>query len=318
MSRQPSRAPQGSSQSSKNPTMSYAPGRNPSTIYEEEETTSNNGATSSCAPTSSRAPTSSLAPTSSRAPTQYAAPRAPTQYTSSRAPTQNTASRAPTQYTAPRAPTQYAQPHQSVAPAQSSRAAASQYSRQPSQMGNPATTSYSQSTSQGAKYTTLNRDDARQSKAGPPPAKSQAYRSTMARPAASTRAKSILATPEDFKMAQTQLHRDELEGVEAEEQDEWARKMIATIPNACPDKMAFERHDTLPLYMCAKGGHAVTDELLAEGLGGLMAAPKGRAPPGGFPFEEFEGPFYLDEESEFYVTDCKKWWARKNKERENK
>ncbi|EHL01172.1 hypothetical protein M7I_2865 [Glarea lozoyensis 74030] len=139
----------------------------------------------------------------------------------------------------------------------------------------------------------------------------------MARPAASTRAKSILATPEDFKMAQTQLHRDELEGVEAEEQDEWARKMIATIPNACPDKMAFERHDTLPLYMCAKGGHAVTDELLAEGLGGLMAAPKGRAPPGGFPFEEFEGPFYLDEESEFYVTDCKKWWARKNKEREN-
>jgi hypothetical protein len=194
-------------------------------------------------------------------------------------------------------------------------------------MANPTSTalhqdSYSQSTMQSAKYTKLSRDDARQSKAGPPAAKSQAYRSqqqsVMARPAASTRAKSILATPEDMKMAQTQLQRDELQGVEAEEQDEWARKMIASIPNACPDKMAFERHETLPLYMCAKGGHAVTDELLAEGLGGLMAAPKGRAPAGGFPFEEFEGPFYLDEESGFYVTDCKKWWARKNKERENK
>ena len=160
-------------------------------------------------------------------------------------------------------------------------------------------------------YTTLGRDDYRKTQAGPPPAKSQAYRqSSMPRPA-STRAKSILRTPEDQQMAMTQLNRDTLVGKEAEEQDEWAKKMIALIPNACPDNKAFERSDIHPAYICTKGGHAVTDALLAEGMAGIMAAPKG---PGKHNYEDFEGPFYLDSEVGQYFSDDPKWRARKMRE----
>jgi hypothetical protein len=112
-------------------------------------------------------------------------------------------------------------------------------------------------------------------------------------------------------MAKSQLHRDELEGRDAEEQDDWARKMIALIPNACPDNHAFVRSDTHPLYMCGGNGHAVTDELLAEGLGGLMASP---VKDGRFNFENFEGPFYLVPQSSRYFTDCEKYAARKQAE----
>jgi hypothetical protein len=143
--------------------------------------------------------------------------------------------------------------------------------------------------------TKLNRDGpSGQSRAGPPTAIS--------------RARSILTTPHDERMAKSQLHRDELTGRDAEEQDNWARKMIALIPNACPDNNAFVRSDTHPLYMCEGNGHAVTDELLADGRGGLMASP---VKDGSYPFEDFEGPFYLDPTTGLYLTDCEKYKERK-------
>ena len=102
-----------------------------------------------------------------------------------------------------------------------------------------------------------------------------------------------------------------------EVQDDWALDMITQqMPHACPDDYPFERGTgDEHAYVCGSRTHSVTDELLAEGRGGMMAAPPGR---GRCDFEDFEGPFYLGADDDRFHTEDPKYHARRDAERKAK
>jgi len=96
--------------------------------------------------------------------------------------------------------------------------------------------------------------------------------------------KSVLRTPEDFKMASRQSMYSSLPVAEQEEQDDWAQKMIERHGN-CPEDKTWERRENPGGYQCDAGGHGMTDELLAEGKGGMLAIASKV-------WGDFKGPYY--------------------------
>jgi len=97
-------------------------------------------------------------------------------------------------------------------------------------------------------------------------------------------AKSILQTPNDIKMASRQTRIETLPPRDRKEQEEWAQNMIKRA-GVCPENFAWKRQPGG--YQCEGGGHGITDELLAEGKGGIMAHRTRK-------WEVSEGPYYQD------------------------
>lgn len=81
-------------------------------------------------------------------------------------------------------------------------------------------------------------------------------------------ARSILTNPEDIKMASRQTQYKSLALDEREKQDKWAQTMIKRT-GSCPEGFEWERTDDA--YRCKGKHHYITDELLREGMGGVMA-----------------------------------------------
>lgn len=81
-------------------------------------------------------------------------------------------------------------------------------------------------------------------------------------------AKSILTTPEDIQMASRQTRIESLPPEDCKTQEQWAQSMIKRA-GVCPERYSWRR---IPGgYQCEGRGHGITDELLAEGKGGMMA-----------------------------------------------
>ena len=90
--------------------------------------------------------------------------------------------------------------------------------------------------------------------------------------------KSVFKTQRDVIMASRQTRFDTLSPKDKQEQEAWAQSMIKNGP--CPEGYDWDRIDQG--YRCRGGGHAVTDEQLSEGKGGLWGIVNG----------EWEGPYY--------------------------
>lgn len=97
-------------------------------------------------------------------------------------------------------------------------------------------------------------------------------------------ARSILQTPEDVKMASRQTRIESLPPVGRKAQEEWAQSMIKRA-GVCPENFAWKRQPGG--YQCEGGGYGITDGLLAEGKGGIMAHRTRK-------WEVSEGPYYQD------------------------
>jgi hypothetical protein len=101
--------------------------------------------------------------------------------------------------------------------------------------------------------------------------------------------KSILISPRDLKMASRQPLIDTLDSQDREAQEKWAQELIKR-SGACPEGYEWNR---MPGgYQCRGGGHGMTDEMLAEGKGGLWALPTKN-------WEVKLGPYY-HENGEWY------------------
>jgi hypothetical protein len=75
---------------------------------------------------------------------------------------------------------------------------------------------------------------------------------------------------------------ENLDSKEREDQEKWAQELIKR-SGACPE--GFEWNRKPGGYQCGGGAHGVTDELLAEGLGGLWALENKD-------WNSKEGPYY--------------------------
>jgi hypothetical protein len=87
-------------------------------------------------------------------------------------------------------------------------------------------------------------------------------------------------------MASRQTKINELDSASRKEQDAWARSKIGEMPDVCPQKFAYQRRGNG--YVCGGGSHFMTDELIAEGMGGMYAI-KGA----GDWENRSDGPYYL-------------------------
>jgi hypothetical protein len=96
---------------------------------------------------------------------------------------------------------------------------------------------------------------------------------------------SIFTSPADIKMASRQTHIETMAPAERQRQEQWAQTMI-TRTSSCPQEFAWMRVDGG--YVCAGGHHHISDELLAEGQGGLFLLPNRLSLTGCF------GPYYPD------------------------
>jgi hypothetical protein len=103
--------------------------------------------------------------------------------------------------------------------------------------------------------------------------------------------KSIFRDATDIRMASRQLNIDDLSSKERKKQEEWAKEQIRRAAN-CPEGYNWNRMDGG--YQCEAGGHAITDELLVEGKGGLMCCRTKK-------WKTWEGPFYKHPELDGYV-----------------
>ncbi|TVY45896.1 hypothetical protein LSUB1_G000491 [Lachnellula subtilissima] len=81
-----------------------------------------------------------------------------------------------------------------------------------------------------------------------------------------SQSQSTLKTSYDVKMATRQLQIESLSSVEKNEQDKWALSQLS-LHSTCV--MGLEWRKSVNGYRCSGGGHLVTNELLAEGKGGL-------------------------------------------------
>lgn len=108
-------------------------------------------------------------------------------------------------------------------------------------------------------------------------------------PSAPASAPSILHGREDIKMASRQPFIEDLPEDERQKQEEWAQDMIKRAA-ACPEGYDWNR---MPGgYQCRGGGHGMTDELLAEGKGGLYGLRTRN-------WEVKDGPYYPDGKGKF-------------------
>jgi hypothetical protein len=94
--------------------------------------------------------------------------------------------------------------------------------------------------------------------------------------------KSIFLNPHDLSMAPRQTRINTLPPKERDEQEEWAQELIKR-SGACPQGYDWNRRPGG--YQCKGGGHAITDDMLEEGKGGVWALPTKN-------WEEKVGPYY--------------------------
>jgi hypothetical protein len=102
-------------------------------------------------------------------------------------------------------------------------------------------------------------------------------------------AKSVFTKPEDQKMASRQTAFATLSPAEQAKQNTWAQSMISRSIR-CPQGYDWNRNHQNPGpsgYQCAGGHHFVTDNLLAEGKGGVFLVQGGT-------MEPWWGPYYPD------------------------
>lgn len=98
-------------------------------------------------------------------------------------------------------------------------------------------------------------------------------------------ARTILTDHEDLAMARRQTQYASLAPPEQAKQEKWAQSMIGRT-GSCPEGFAWSRiHDG---YQCNGGHHVITDELLAEGRGGVYALEFSRSP------DDRWGPYYAE------------------------
>lgn len=90
-------------------------------------------------------------------------------------------------------------------------------------------------------------------------------------------------------MASKQPNFATLTPKEQTEQNNWAQEMIKRV-GACPEKFEWVRRENPGGYQCEGGGHGITDELLAEGMGGILALATRK-------WGESKVPYYLNPES---------------------
>ena len=102
-------------------------------------------------------------------------------------------------------------------------------------------------------------------------------------------ARSVLTKPEDQKMASRQTAFATLSPAEQAKQNTWAQSIIGRSIQ-CPQGFDWERHHNNTGYQCAGKHHFVSDDLLAEGKGGVMLVPAG----GRGDMERWWGPYYPD------------------------
>jgi hypothetical protein len=106
---------------------------------------------------------------------------------------------------------------------------------------------------------------------------------------APTWAKSVLTKPEDQEMASRQKSFASLAPGEQAEQNTWAQTVInKTI--RCPQGWDWARNKGQNGYQCDGGHHFITDELLAEGKGGVLLVPGGKQGQ----VDTWWGPYYPD------------------------
>lgn len=109
-------------------------------------------------------------------------------------------------------------------------------------------------------------------------------------------AKSVLRNASDFKFASRQSVYPLLAPKERKEQDKWAQEMIEIIAQ-CPELNDWTRRENPGGYQCKGEGHGMTDELLAEGLGGILALKMKK-------WGEFTGPYYPNAVTGKYERDA--------------
>jgi hypothetical protein len=113
---------------------------------------------------------------------------------------------------------------------------------------------------------------------------------------ASSRMVSQLRTPEDFKMASKMPIFESMTPKEQQKQDEWARDFIGHI-GICPQDNGWVRREGG--YQCSKGGHGMTDKMIAEGTGKLFAFKLGSAYDWSDK-ESWKGPYIKDVDNDGY------------------
>ncbi|PMD40604.1 hypothetical protein L207DRAFT_382515, partial [Hyaloscypha variabilis F] len=86
-------------------------------------------------------------------------------------------------------------------------------------------------------------------------------------------AASVLRTPEDQRMASRQTRITTMSPAERSRQEQWAQTILRTVPHSCPQGHEWKRIEDPPGYYCKMGGHCITDELLAQGRGGICIVP---------------------------------------------
>ncbi|KAE9367693.1 hypothetical protein N431DRAFT_288282, partial [Stipitochalara longipes BDJ] len=86
-------------------------------------------------------------------------------------------------------------------------------------------------------------------------------------------ASSVLRTPEDQRMASRQTQITTMRPQERSTQEQWAQSILQRVPHSCPQGHGWKRIENPPGYHCGMGGHCITDDLLAQGRGGICIVP---------------------------------------------
>ncbi|KAI9048007.1 hypothetical protein LZ554_007805 [Drepanopeziza brunnea f. sp. 'monogermtubi'] len=106
------------------------------------------------------------------------------------------------------------------------------------------------------------------------------------------RIKSVLVSAADRKMASLQTKIATLSPPERKAQETWAQSVIAQT-SQCPQDFGWERRDDHAGYQCAGRNHFASDELVAEGKGGVYFLPtESLSAPGSLSLRW--GPYYPD------------------------
>lgn len=81
--------------------------------------------------------------------------------------------------------------------------------------------------------------------------------------------RSVLHSTNDIQMASRQSVINQLQGPEREAQEKWALGKLGELTTGCPQNFGWSRRGDG--YICDGGSHYITDDLLAEGMGGMFA-----------------------------------------------
>jgi len=100
-------------------------------------------------------------------------------------------------------------------------------------------------------------------------------------------ARSVFKDSSDARMASRQTHFASLTPKEQTRQNMWAQTMIQRI-NPCPQGYEWNRIDAPSGYHCIGRNHFISDELLAEGKGGIFVVPGGKIKK----MDPLWGPYY--------------------------